>query len=644
MSGNMKKTQPIDTPIKAKAHTPQYKVHKYFARRPYNVFRNLIDHYSNPKDIVLDVFCGGGVSVYEGLAINRKVIGVDLNPLATFITEMQVKQVDPRGFKQFAIEILEEIENDLSYVYNIPGTSNEIMEWTEWAYLVSCPHCGSDILLTEVNKAKNKDGKPKNGFYKCSNEQCSLGLNGVKRTDCSPNGSVALRSKTTNGTIVNFSSDMAKSIHTSINDIEDQLISPEMILIDKEIPTEWDRTHEDKLKEKGIYSFKNFFTKRNFALNIVIFNKLLDLKEQGNMAEQMIDLLYFTFSASLRHTNNMTRVTENWENGNPTSMDKHAYWLPNQYVETNIFHQWRKKINSMVNALRYNEDTINGPVSKFDKFSHLNQADKGYMVLNQSSSELPIPDNSIDVVVTDPPYGSNVQYNELSSFWNIWYEAYTGKSVELIQDQEAVMNRKKNFNGSKSLTHYEEMLFKVFSESNRVLKDSGYLVFTFNNKNVKVWFALLRAAARAGFKLPLNGVLFQDYIESYKNTSHLRFEGNIQGDFIYSFQKSSEEFLSNITIPEDFNLEIELKEILSKTIKKVFESKEKCNTAELYQGVFSGIVHFMMEIAVLTIENESIIKEVEAKSDQYIYQLLKSELDFKDDYWYLKEESSICIK
>ena len=32
----------------------------------------------------------------------------------------------------------------------------------------------------------------------------------------------------------------------------------------------------------------------------------------------------------------MTRVTDNWENGNPTSMDKHAYWLPNQYVETNV--------------------------------------------------------------------------------------------------------------------------------------------------------------------------------------------------------------------------------------------------------------------------------------------------------------------
>lgn len=640
MSDTMKNTKPIEKSIKAKAHTPQYKIHKYFARRPYNVFRNLIEHYSKPKDIVLDVFCGGGVTVYEGTAIDRKVVGVDLNPLATFITEMQLKQLDPEGFKQFAIEILQRIESDYSHVYKMPNMANEIMEWTEWAYCVSCPYCGSEIILNEENKAKNKDGNPKNGFYVCSNKNCSEGLKGVKRTDCVPNGSLALRAKTIKGNLVTFTPNHSTELQIFIDQLESDLISSEMTIIDKEIPLDWDRTHEDKLNEKGIYSFKDFFTKRNYALNIVIFNKLKDLKEQANVSDSMIDLLYFTFSASLRHTNNMTRVTENWENGNPTSMDKHAYWLPNQFVETNIFHQWRKKINSMVKALKYNEEELKQPVTKFDNFSHLEKASKGYMILNQSSSELPIPDQSVDVIITDPPYGSNVQYNELSSFWNIWYEAYTGNPINLIQEKEAVMNRKKNFVGSKSLAHYEDMLYKVFLEGNRVLKNNGYLVFTFNNKNVKVWFSLLRAAARAGFTLPLNGVLFQDYIESYKNTAHLRFEGNIQGDFIYSFQKCLQETHSTISITEDFNLEVKLKELLTETVQKIFEEKEKCNTAELYQGVFSGIVHFMMEVAILTIADESIIKEVESKSDQYIDQLLKSQLEFKNDYWYLKEEAS----
>ncbi|GAH95598.1 unnamed protein product, partial [marine sediment metagenome] len=53
-------------------------MHKYFARRPHNVFRYLIEFYTKPGDIILDCFCGGGVTLFEGLATGRKVIAVDI--------------------------------------------------------------------------------------------------------------------------------------------------------------------------------------------------------------------------------------------------------------------------------------------------------------------------------------------------------------------------------------------------------------------------------------------------------------------------------------------------------------------------------------------------------------------------------------
>ena len=59
--------------IKAKAHTAPYKIHRYFARRPWNVFKQLIEIYSNEGDIIVDPFCGGGVTIYEGLKLSRKV-------------------------------------------------------------------------------------------------------------------------------------------------------------------------------------------------------------------------------------------------------------------------------------------------------------------------------------------------------------------------------------------------------------------------------------------------------------------------------------------------------------------------------------------------------------------------------------------
>ena len=56
-------------------HTPYYRGNW----SPY-VPRNIILRYSKPKDIVLDQFLGGGTTLLEASKLNRKFIGVDINP------------------------------------------------------------------------------------------------------------------------------------------------------------------------------------------------------------------------------------------------------------------------------------------------------------------------------------------------------------------------------------------------------------------------------------------------------------------------------------------------------------------------------------------------------------------------------------
>ena len=80
----------IYTPVVAEPHTPPYKIHKYFARRPHNVFSELIKSFTDKGDIIVDPFCGGGVTIYEGLKLSIKVVGFDLNPLSTFIVRNMV--------------------------------------------------------------------------------------------------------------------------------------------------------------------------------------------------------------------------------------------------------------------------------------------------------------------------------------------------------------------------------------------------------------------------------------------------------------------------------------------------------------------------------------------------------------------------
>ena len=148
--------EPIKESVKAKGHTAQYKMHKYFARRPYNVFSNLVNYYTQEGDIVLDCFCGGGVTVFESLALDRKVVGVDINPLATFITEMQIQQVDTGSLKCYFNIFLDDCRKELEslYSYNISGEIVE-QEWMEWVYEVTCFECGETIRLIEDNKIAN---------------------------------------------------------------------------------------------------------------------------------------------------------------------------------------------------------------------------------------------------------------------------------------------------------------------------------------------------------------------------------------------------------------------------------------------------------------------------------------------------------
>ena len=102
--------KPLKRSVKAEGHTPQYKMHKYFARRPHNVFNHIIKHYTQKGDVVLDTFCGGGVTIFESAALERNVIGVDINPLATFISRMQMFNGDVKELKDFYRRFLINVE------------------------------------------------------------------------------------------------------------------------------------------------------------------------------------------------------------------------------------------------------------------------------------------------------------------------------------------------------------------------------------------------------------------------------------------------------------------------------------------------------------------------------------------------------
>ncbi|MBD2316497.1 DUF1156 domain-containing protein [Pseudanabaena sp. FACHB-1050] len=124
-----------------------------------------------------------------------------------------------------------------------------------------------------------------------------------------------------------------------------------------------------------------------------------------------------------------------------------------------------------------------------------------------------LDDQSIDVIVTDPPYYSTIQYAELSDFFYVWQKRILGDIfpdlyyTELTdKDREAVANpsRFRDMGVSpKELADrdYEAKMQSAFGEYYRVLKDNGVMTVQFNHKDSGAWDVLAQSLIVAGFEI-----------------------------------------------------------------------------------------------------------------------------------------------
>jgi DNA modification methylase len=71
-----------------------YAMHKYWGKKPFNEIIKFIEKYTIEGETVLDSFCGSGITLIEALKVNRKCIGVDLNPIAVKLAKVSMTAVD----------------------------------------------------------------------------------------------------------------------------------------------------------------------------------------------------------------------------------------------------------------------------------------------------------------------------------------------------------------------------------------------------------------------------------------------------------------------------------------------------------------------------------------------------------------------
>lgn len=139
---------------------------------------------------------------------------------------------------------------------------------------------------------------------------------------------------------------------------------------------------------------------------------------------------------------------------------------------------------------------------------------KTIQIDSASADSLPhLADQSLDAIITDPPYYGTIQYAELSDFFYVWLRRTLGDVfpdlflTELTdKDREAVANpsRFRGMGGNpEQLANqdYEAKMNLAFQEHYRVLRDDGVMTVQFNHKDSGAWDVLAHSLIDAGFEI-----------------------------------------------------------------------------------------------------------------------------------------------
>ena len=139
-----------------------------------------------------------------------------------------------------------------------------------------------------------------------------------------------------------------------------------------------------------------------------------------------------------------------------------------------------------------------------------------------------IPDNSIDYIFTDPPFGGNLMYSELNFINESWLEVITNNI------NEAIVNRTQG----KDLSEYQDLMTWSFYEAFRILKPNRWITVEFHNSKNSVWNAIQEAILRAGFMVA-DVRLFDKKQGTFNQVTTM---GAVKQDLIISAYKPKSEF------------------------------------------------------------------------------------------------------
>jgi DNA modification methylase len=498
------KRQPFTGDISTIQRNPVYSAHTYHTKVPPDIISTLLAHYCEPDDLVLDVFSGTGMTGVATAEQGLNCILIDLSTIAGFVSWVNTSKFPYKETLIMLNQIIDEVEEEFSYLYQTRDEKGNpgVLNYAVWSDVFACPDCNFEFpFFPHGVEHLNKKVKTRKSFP-CPNCKVELNIRSVNRVITIENKKkkelVWINAKTGNRNQdrepTTFDLELAEKIETKKN--------PYWYPEDK-INSDWYTARLAQLGQKRIDSVDDFLSRRN----LIVFSALFDRVKQIKNTKVKAFCIY-----SL--TGVFTVISERQGYfGGGGGMSGNLY-MPIIRKEQNVFSCLRRRLGKVKKAEEY-------------KYSYTGKT----ITSVQSSTDLSrIPNNSIDYIYTDPPFGANIIYSEMNSILESWLDIKTNNL------REAVINDFQD----KETYEYHKLMYLSFRELYRVLKPGRWITVEFHNTQATIWNVIQESLGKAGFIVAQTGTLDKG---SSTILQDIR-PGAVNNDIIISAYKPKEIFIN----------------------------------------------------------------------------------------------------
>lgn len=547
---------------------------------------------------ILDPFMGGGTSIVESIRMGCNAIGSELNPVAWFVVKKEVESVDLDKLDAAFEEIRDSVGQEIQDYYrtecpHCKGDDHYADSmYYFWIKKLPCRNCGEDVpLFKDYRLTSSRSSKDSYYNVVCPDCWSIFPTEDYKSdTECEDCGHVFVpydAGHVTRGTYTcphcdehpemdiiesverfgkpdeelfaieyycpetgekgykmpgEFDRELVSKAKTELEDSREELPIPQQ---------ERYRGSSDRARKHGYKYYYQMFNDRQLLLLSKLLSEINKIDDQN-----VKEFLLLAFSSATEF-NNMLCEYNRTANKLEGVYKRHTILSRHQPIENNLWgtKYGRGTFTGEFDKMRAGKEFCQNPYEKYVEDGETKQKDdigkiegklvddpadlgeKGNVHLRCGTSEyLPIDDNSVDAVITDPPYFDNVMYSETADFYYVWlkqvledeYDHFTAeltpKASEVVSDPAG----EDSVDTYRDEEHFVTGLTNVFDQSNQKLKDDGVMAFTYHHKSTEGWSTVLQSVLDAGFYVtalyPIRGEM--------RGSTHIHNKANIEYDMI----------------------------------------------------------------------------------------------------------------